>query len=155
MRAPSATLITIRRGVPDDAAALAAVYVAGRRAARFPGAAHTEDDVRAWFATTVLVEHDVWVAEADGRAVGVIALRGESIDQLYVRPEVQRRGIASRLLREARRGRARLRVSTAEWNEPARAFCEKHGFTPIAYGDGTGTPDGAPDVLYEWRGLLK
>ncbi len=151
------TAISIRRGVVDDAPVVADIYLSSRRdaGARIPRLAHTEDDVRTWFATIVLVEHEVWVAEADGRAVAMMVLRGESLDQLYVRPDAQRRGIGARLLAHAKRGRARLRLYTFESNEPAREFYEKHGFRQIAYGDGTANEEGAPDILYEWRGILR
>ena len=155
--AATARAIAIRRGTVDDAAVVADVYLTSRRAAagRIPRGIHTDDEVRAWFASIVLVEHEVWVAELDGRVVGIAVLRGESLDQLYVRPEVQRRGVGARLLAQAKRGRSRLRLFTFEANEPAREFYEKHGFKAIAFGDGTANEEGAPDVLYEWRGILR
>jgi ribosomal protein S18 acetylase RimI-like enzyme len=146
--------ITIRRGIVDDAAAVADVYLTSRRGAeaRIPRLSHTEEEVRAWLASTVLIEHEVWVAESAGRIVGLMVLRGESLDHLYVRPGTQRRGVGARLLQHAKRGRARLRLYTFEANDAARDFYEKHGFTAIAFGDGTANEEGAPDVLYEWRG---
>ncbi len=149
--------VTIRRGTIDDAAAAADVYLTSRRGAGalIPRSIHTEDDVRTWFARIVLVEHEVWLAELEGRPVGVMVLRGEFMDQLYVRPEAQRRGVGARLVAQAKRGRARLRLYTFESNEPARAFYEKHGFKAIAFGDGTANEEGAPDVLYEWRSILR
>jgi ribosomal protein S18 acetylase RimI-like enzyme len=149
--------VTIRRGTIDDAAAAADVYLTSRRGAGalIPRATHTEDDVRTWFARIVLVEHEVWLAELEGRAVGVMVLRGDFMDQLYVRPEVQRRGVGGRLVAQAKRGRARLRLSTFQSNAPARDFYEKHGFKAIAFGDGTANEESAPDVLYEWRGILR
>jgi len=153
----TAPAMTIRRGTVDDAAPVADVYLASRRAAagRIPRGIHTDDEVRAWFASIVLVEHEVWVAELDGRVVGIAVLRGDSLDQLYVQPEVQRRGVGLRLLDHVKRGRSRLRLFTFEANEPAREFYEKHGFKAIAFGDGTANEEGAPDVLYEWRGILR
>ncbi len=157
MSAPTAAALTIRRGVVEDAAAAADVYLASRHAAagRIPRGRYTDHEVRAWFASTVLVEHEVWVAELDGRIVGIAALRGDSLDQLYVHPAAQRRGIGSRLVAQVKRSRGRLRVFTFEANEPARDFYEKHGFRSIAFGDGTANEEGAPDVLYEWRGILR
>jgi ribosomal protein S18 acetylase RimI-like enzyme len=111
--------------------------------------------VRAWFTSVVLVEREVWIAEMRGRIVGMMVVRADFVDQLYVLPEAQRRGIGARLLAQAKRGRARLRLYTFESNEPARDFYEKHGFKAIAFGDGTGNEEGALDVLYEWRGILR
>ena len=149
--------VTIRRATLDDAAVAAEIYVTSRRGAGalIPRSAHTDEDVRRWFAGIVLVEHEVWLAEIEARPVGVMVLRGDAMDQLYVRPEAQRRGVGTRLVAQAKRGRARLRLYTFESNEPARAFYEKHGFKAIAYGDGTANEEGAPDVLYEWRGILR
>jgi ribosomal protein S18 acetylase RimI-like enzyme len=150
----TAAAVMIRRGTVKDAAAVADVYLTSRRdaGARIPRLAHTDDDVRVWFASIVLIEHEVWVAESAGRIVGLMVLRGESLDHLYVRPDAQRRGVGARLLQHAKRGRARLRLYTFEANDAARDFYEKHGFTAIAFGDGTANEEGAPDVLYEWRG---
>jgi ribosomal protein S18 acetylase RimI-like enzyme len=146
--------ITIRRGTVEDAAAVADVYLTSRRAAGalIPRGTHTDDDVRAWFVSIVLVEHEVWVAETARRIAGIMVLRGDSLDHLYVRPDAQRRGVGARLLDHAKRRRGRLRLYTFESNEPARDFYEKHGFTPVAFGDGTANEEGAPDVLYEWKG---
>jgi len=85
----------------------------------------------------------------------VMVLRGDVMDQLYVCPQAQRRGIGTRLLEHAKRGRGRLRLYTFQSNDPAREFYETHGFTAIAFGDGTTNEEGAPDVLYEWRGILR
>lgn len=152
-----AAKVTIRRGVVDDAAAVADVFLTSRRHAwpRIPRGVHTDDEVRGWFASIVLVEHEVWVAEDDGRIVAMMVLRGESVDQLYVRPEAQRRGVGARLLGVAKQQRHQLRLYTFQSNEPARAFYEKHGFRPIAFGDGSTNEEGAPDVLYEWKGILR
>jgi ribosomal protein S18 acetylase RimI-like enzyme len=149
--------VTLRRGTVDDAAVAADIYLTSRRGAGalIPRAMHTDDDVRGWYASVVMVEREVWLAELDGSAVGVMVIRGEFIDALYVLPAAQRRGVGARLLAQAKRGRARLRLSTFQSNEPARGFYEKHGFKAVAFGDGTGNEEGAPDVLYEWRGILR
>jgi ribosomal protein S18 acetylase RimI-like enzyme len=141
----------------EDAPAVADVYIESRRHAAplIPRGVHTDDDVRTWFASIVLVEHEVWVAEADGRVVAMMVLRGESLDHLYVRPEHQRHGLGARLLDHAKRLRRSLRLYAFESNEPARDFYEKRGFKAIAFGDGTGNEEGAPDVLYEWKGILR
>jgi ribosomal protein S18 acetylase RimI-like enzyme len=142
----------------DDAAVVADVYITSRKhaGALIPRMVHAEDEVRAWFASVVLVEQEVWVAELDGRIVGILVLRVDSLDHLYVRPDSQRQGIGTRLLAYAKRQRpGGLRLYTFEANEPAREFYEKHGFKAIAFGDGTGNEEGAPDVLYEWKGVLR
>jgi len=150
--------VTIRRAGVADAAAITDVFVASRNGAApmIPRMRHTGAETRHWFETIVLVEQEVWVAEVDGAVAGLAVLRGDFLDHLYVRPGLQRHGVGTLLLRHARRQRPRgMRLYTFEANEPARAFYEKHGFKAIAFGDGTGNEEGAPDVLYEWRGLIR
>ena len=148
----AAPAITIRAAQIDEADAVADVYLASRRhaGALIPRGTHSDEDVRHWFASIVLVTHETWVAEQAGRITALLVLRGQSLDQLYVHPAHQRGGIGSALLTHAKRRRRRLRLYTFESNEPARAFYEKHGFRAIAFGDGTANDEGAPDILYEW-----
>ncbi len=116
---------------------------------------HAPDEVRRWFASVVLVEREVWVAIIDARVVAMMVLRDSWVDQLYVLPEHQRRGIGGALLEHAKTRRRALRLYAFESNHPARDFYEKHGFVAIAFGDGTGNEEGAPDVLYEWKGVIR
>jgi ribosomal protein S18 acetylase RimI-like enzyme len=153
-----AARISLRRADVADAPAITDVFVASRNDAvpRIPRMRHSVADTRHWFEAIVLVEQEVWVAEVDGAIAAMMVLRGDSLDHLYVRPGAQRRGVGSQLLQHAKRRRPHgLRLYTFEANEPARDFYEKHGFKAIAFGDGTGNEEGAPDVLYEWRGLLR
>ena len=149
--------VTLRRGTVGDAGVAADIYLTSRRGAGvlIPRLMHTDEDVRGWYASVVMVEREVWLAELDGSPVGVMVIRGEFVDALYVLPAAQRRGVGAQLLAQAKRGRARLRLYAFQSNEPARDFYEKHGFKAVAFGDGTGNEEGAPDVLYEWRGLLR
>ncbi len=62
---------------------------------------HTADEDRAWVANVVLPHQEVWVAEAGGRVVGVAALDGDMLAQLYILPGEQGRGIGSALLAKA------------------------------------------------------
>ncbi len=73
------------------------------------------------------------VAEEAGRAIGLVGVSPGWIEQLYVRPEAQGRGVGSRLLAEAvsrRReaGDTELRLWTLEANEPGRRFYEGRGW---------------------------
>ena len=149
----AAETVSLRRATVEDAAVVTDVYLTSRRQAApyIPRIMHTADEVREWFGSIVLVQHEVWVALVGGRIVAVMVLRGDSLDQLYVLPEHQRRGVGARLLAHAKTLHRVIRLYTFQANQPARDFYEKHGFKAIAFGDGSGNEEGAPDVLYEWR----
>lgn len=149
--------VTLRRATVEDVDAVADVYLTSRRQAApyIPRMRHTDDEVREWFASIVLVDHEAWVAVVGARIVAMMVLRDESLDQLYVRPRHQRRGLGTQLLAHAKRQRRALRLYTFQSNEPARDFYEKHGFKAIAFGDGTANEEGAPDVLYEWKAIIR
>jgi ribosomal protein S18 acetylase RimI-like enzyme len=150
--APPPDPLVLRPGTAADADEITDVFLRSRRhaGALMPRMTHSAGETRMWLATIVLAEQEVWVGDLAGRIVAMLVLRDESLDHLYVRPEHQRRGIGARLLGQAKRRRHHLRLSVFESNAPARAFYEKHGFRAVAYGDGTGNEEGAPDVLYEW-----
>jgi ribosomal protein S18 acetylase RimI-like enzyme len=87
-------------------------------------------------------QHTIFVAEADGRAVGFIAIAGDFINQLYVDPDSQRQGVGASLVSSAKAlSPSGLHLFTFETNVSGRAFYEKHdfratGFTislPVAY----------------------
>lgn len=111
---------------------------------------HTPDEDRAFFRDRVFVDCQVWGA-ADDRLIGFIAFRRGWIDQLYVLPRRQHRGIGGRLLRVAQETWPELALWTFQKNDPARRFYEKHGFVVIEETDGRGNDEREPDVLYRWR----
>jgi GNAT superfamily N-acetyltransferase len=143
---------SLRQSRPDDAPAIAALHRAARRQAMpYLPELHSEAEVSAWMRDTLLPNAEVWVAEICGRAVGYLALVGDSLDHLYVGPAHQGRGVGSLLLAKAQALRpAGLRLFAFQRNHRARAFYEARGFAPVRLSDGTGNEEKEPDVLYEW-----
>jgi ribosomal protein S18 acetylase RimI-like enzyme len=118
---------------PLGASDVAAISRVHRRAClvayAFMRWSYTEEEVRRWYAGK-LPEWD-WgmVAHEQGRAVAFVAAAGAHIDQLFVDPDHQRRGIGAALLAAALKrngGSATLHVFAE--NAGARAFYERHGF---------------------------
>jgi len=104
-----------------------------------------------YFRNHILQENQVWVADADGVAVGFMALRGDFIDQLYIHPENQRLGIGRAFLDFAReRSPEHVYLYTLQVNVAARAFYEKNGFVAEKFGVSP-PPEKEPDVEYHWR----
>ena len=148
----SAAPIVIRRATAADAAEVATVYVASRRAAvAWMPTVGTDAEVRAFVIDRMVPEQETWVADADGRIVAVMALDADMVDQLYVSPEIQRRGVGDRLLAHAKQLRpAGLRLHTFQKNAPARRFYEDRGFVARKFTDGATNMEREPDLLYEW-----
>jgi ribosomal protein S18 acetylase RimI-like enzyme len=144
--------ILVRRATTEDAADVATVYIASRRgaAAHMP-TVHSDQEIRAWVVAHMVPKSEAWVADAGGRIVAVMVLDGEMVDQMYVSPADQRRGVGDALLAYAKKLRpARLRLYTFQSNTPARRFYEARGFVAIEFNDGSRNEERAPDVLYEW-----
>jgi ribosomal protein S18 acetylase RimI-like enzyme len=148
--------VITRRAVARDADSIAELYLRARRAAAAVGAipplVHGDDDVARWVAGIVIRKLECWVAESSQRAiVGMLVLDGDSIDQLYVQPDLTGRGIGATLILLAKHKRpAGLRLLTFASNEGAQRFYLRHGFREVERTDGTGNEEGAPDIECAW-----
>jgi ribosomal protein S18 acetylase RimI-like enzyme len=104
-----------------------------------------------YFRDHVLKQNRVWVVEVDHRPVAFMAMENEFIDQLYIHPDYQRRGIGRSLLDFARKQSPdHIWLYTLQVNVNARAFYEKNGFVAERFGISP-PPELAPDVEYHWR----
>jgi GNAT superfamily N-acetyltransferase len=142
----------IRRALPDEDAAVADLWLRSRKAAgpAIPPSVHTDAEVRSWLRDVVLPSQEVWVIGSADAPQAMMVLSGDWIEQLYVAPGHQRRGHGSRLVTFAQSRHAELNLHAFTANHNARAFYEKHGFSP------TGPPssdneEGAPALCYRWR----
>lgn len=141
----------VRRAEPADAEQIADVFLAARAEMTYLPHRHTGEETRSWIATVVLPTRRVWVVAAHQGIAGFAALVGDHLDHLYVRPDSQGRGIGSALLAEAKAASPDgLSLFVFARNVRARAFYERHGFAPVAFGDGSGNEEREPDVRYEW-----
>ena len=111
---------------------------------------HTPAEDRRFFRERVLATCQVWGAFDDAAMIAFIAFREDWIDQLYVLPDHQGRGVGSSLLRVAQGAFVRLQLWTFQRNMPARRFYEARGFTLIDQTDGAGNAEKEPDALYRW-----
>ena len=110
-----------------------------------------EDDLR-FFTDTILSECNVWLAIASKRPVGLLAINGDSVEQLYIEPIEQRRGVGTALLDFAKElSPTRLQLQTHQANTGARKFYENRGFRTVQFGVSP-APENEPDVRYEWNG---
>ena len=110
----------------------------------------TPEEDQWFFRERVFNTCEMWGA-FDGAAMrGIIAFREGWIDQLYVLPEAQRRGVGKDLLQVAQNAFDRLQLWTFQRNAPARRFYKARGFALIQETDGAGNEEKEPDALYLW-----
>jgi GNAT superfamily N-acetyltransferase len=121
--------VLLRRAGASDAAAIATIHLAARRQAMsYLPELHTEDEVRAWVAASMLPNAVVWVAEMAAELAGYMALKGTDVEDLYVAPRSPGRGVGSVLLERARElSPGRLQLYAFRRNARARAFYEAPG----------------------------
>jgi ribosomal protein S18 acetylase RimI-like enzyme len=149
--------LIIRRAVAGDADSASGLYVRARWAAAesgsIPPPVHSDDEVYEWIRHVVIPRLACWLAQsAGGEVAGILVLRGECIDQLYVDPNLTGRGIGVQLLDLAKRERPHgLRLWTFVSNDGAQRFYERHGFTEVERTDGTHNEERAPDIQYVWK----
>ena len=119
---------------------------------RFPRLAglHTPDEDRAYLRNHVFAGCEVWGA-ADEEIIGIIAFREGWIDQLYVLPRHQGRGVGDALLRVAKAASTSLLLRTFQQNALARRFYEARGFLAVGETDGSNNEEREPDILYRWE----
>jgi len=108
-----------------------------------------EDEQR--FAVDLVAKGWVTVARRCGRVAGFLARDGEDIIALYVASHARGQGVGSALLNRAKRKSRRLSLWTFQFNEPARAFYEGHGFREVERSGGARNDEKLPDIRYEWE----
>jgi GNAT superfamily N-acetyltransferase len=147
--------VTLRPAGHDDLDAIAEVHLAARAAAvpAMPPGVHPPDDVRAWVRGWDLSTYDVWVAEAGPDVVGYARFTDTWLDDLYVDPRWQGRGVGSALfdLVTALRPDG-ICLWVFESNEPARAFYRRRGCAEVERTDGSANEERAPDIRVAWPG---
>ena len=145
--------VVLRRAGGPDAAGVADVWLRSFDAA-LPTVVRprSDDEVRAYIRDVVVPARETWVAEADGRVVGMMVLAGDLLSQLYLAPEWRGHGIGDRFVALAKeRSPSGLTLWTFQVNKPAHRFYERHGFVAAEHTDGSGNEEREPDVRYVWR----
>jgi ribosomal protein S18 acetylase RimI-like enzyme len=109
---------------------------------------------REWFAQTVGNPPEAcWIATLGPVVGGYMALWGEHLDDLYVRPALQRLGLGAALIAQAKALRpSGLELRTSRRNGAARAFYEAQGFAAAGFSLWQ-DPDNDRKVRYVWRGI--
>jgi ribosomal protein S18 acetylase RimI-like enzyme len=145
--------VRIRAATPEDADAIAEVFIASFATLSFLPRLHTNAETIDFIANKVLREQEVLVAEENDGIVGFVAMaHGNFLEHLYVHPDSQGRGVGSVLLMRAKQRMPNgFRLWLFQQNTQARRFYERHGLRAIEFTEGAGNEEQMPDALYEWR----
>lgn len=111
---------------------------------------HTPEEDRWFFRERVFRTCELWGTFDADAMTGMIAFRDGWIDQLYILPEAQGRGLGTALVQVAQNAFDRLQLWTFQRNAPARRFYEARGFALKRLTDGARNEEKEPDVLYLW-----
>ena len=83
---------------------------------------------------------------------GFCALRPGWIEQLYIDPHYQRRGLGGAFVEMVKQGNMEMRLWTLQKNIAARRFYEARGFRLVELNEGWNNEEREPDALYVWSG---
>jgi ribosomal protein S18 acetylase RimI-like enzyme len=112
---------------------------------------HTAAQDRDFFNARVFADCEAWGVFNEAALVGFVAFREGWIDQLYVLPAHQGRGVGAQLLDLVQARQDEIRLWIFQRNAGARRFYERRGFRAVAETDGQRNEEREPDVLYAWR----
>lgn len=141
---------TIRRATAGDGNQAAEVFLAARATMTYLPRLHTDQETRD-FIRGVVAGKETWVAERNGRVVGLAVIDHGFLEHLYVHPS--RFGTATgaklfeRVTKEHPNG---FRLWVFQQNTGARRFYERHGCALVKLTDGADNEEKAPDALYVW-----
>jgi len=111
---------------------------------------HTPEEDRWFYREHVFKTCRVWGRFDQDALSGLIAFRDGWVEQLYVLPAAQSRGVGTELLDVAKRACERLELWTFQCNERARRFYEARGFALVEQTDGARNDEKEPDARYVW-----
>lgn len=143
--------IILRRLSTNDMASAARVHRSSfdQRLPKLSGMHSPEEDLYYW-QECLFAECEIHGAFDGDNLVGVVAFKEGWVEQLYVVPSMQGRGVGGRLLKIPMDLFSDLSLWTFQCNTEARRFYEAHGFVGVEETDGSRNEEREPDIRYRW-----
>ena len=111
---------------------------------------HTPEEDRWFYRERMFTTCTLWGAFDDVAMTGVIAFHDDWIEQLYILPTAQGRGVGRALLDVAKQSSDQLQLWTFQRNTPARGFYEAPRGVLVDQTAGSRNEEKAPDARYVW-----
>lgn len=102
------------------------------------------------FFTRIVSEQYVEVIEVEGEIVGFCSTHDGWIEQLYIHPDHQGRGLGAAFMARAKTRDDALQLWVFQQNTAAQDFYAKHGFTVAERTDGQTNEEKCPDARMTW-----
>ncbi len=139
----------IRRATEADAPEVSRVFVAARDEMTY--LPRIDDAHRPLLGGWFIDRGAIFVAEEEGRVLGISGVHEGELTHLYVAPGGAEPRYRQRLLEHAKaESPDGLYLWVFQKNEGARRFYERHGFRLVELTDGAGNMEREPDARYEW-----
>lgn len=145
--------VVMRHALPSDIGVIADIFLDARAStmAYVPNL-YSKSEIRDWLADELIRRCDVTIACIDGRVAGFSVRRDRWLEQLYVHPDHQCRGVGSLLVECAKRASAGvLRLHVFQQNLRARRFYARHGFIVESLRDKSQNEEQVADMVCIWQ----
>jgi GNAT superfamily N-acetyltransferase len=144
--------VTLRLATTDDAAQVAEIHLASRRAA-MPWLAqpHPDDETKWWVGNILIPRGTVVVAEVDAAVLGFADPTEGWLHALYVAPSAQGAGVGSALFEHSMTLQPNgFDLWVFQRNTRALDFYARYGCVEVEHTDGSGNEEKEPDVRLRW-----
>lgn len=143
--------LTIRRALLNDAYETAEVFIASQKSMEFFPQLHTDAETHE-FVRSFVVANETWLAERDGRIIGLASIHDDLLAHLYVHPDDHNGGVGAALLAKVKQRRPKgFQLWTFQANEGAQRFYTRHGCAEAERSDGERNDEKLPDMRFVWK----
>eukprot|EP01064_Diplonema_japonicum_P029689 TRINITY_DN4865_c3_g1_i1.p1 TRINITY_DN4865_c3_g1~~TRINITY_DN4865_c3_g1_i1.p1 ORF type:complete len:157 (+),score=46.20 TRINITY_DN4865_c3_g1_i1:41-472(+) len=123
--------MSIRKKLDTDAEAILEVWKAGWAAGHPFISQEVTDNVTTMMVEKFIPEGEIYVHETGGKIDGFVAMMGNEIGGLFVKPSSHGKGIGTKLVNHVAPMHETLEVEVFNKNAIGIPFYKKYGFTPI------------------------